>query len=239
MENGVSEHSMEVRCMTDSVDSAAFAGAGSSPDDQMRALAHEVHDAISGELTLMGFAVSDIERVVSADSFDRAAATAAIASLRAGLARAHQASRSVENRLCPAILKSLGLLEALEELTFEFSRPESEVVFGMKTDLQGLSLPLSATLQIYRIAQESLNNAAKHAPGPVIVTVGREGDELCVSIDDSGTGFPPHALEGKVAGQGLRALAWRAHQLGGTLDLVAKGGRLGGAAVRLRVPKAF
>ncbi len=92
--------------------------------------------------------------------------------------------------------------------------------------------------QAYRIVQESLTNARKHAPGaPVVVLIaGRAGDELLVEVRNEATGpNPPLTPPLTGAGVGLIGLAERAAAVGGTLH---HGARAGGYVVRAELPWA-
>jgi signal transduction histidine kinase len=92
---------------------------------------------------------------------------------------------------------------------------------------------LAAHLQsaAYRIVQESLSNAAKHArPAHIDVRIARAGDVLTVEITDDGTKTAPTVSEGS----GLRGMRERAEQLGGSLEAGPAPGR--GWRVRARFP---
>jgi len=83
----------------------------------------------------------------------------------------------------------------------------------------------------YRIVQESLSNAAKHArPAHIDVRVAHAGDVLTVEITDDGTKTAPTVSEGS----GLQGMRERAEQLGGTLEAGPAPGR--GWHVRARFP---
>jgi signal transduction histidine kinase len=92
---------------------------------------------------------------------------------------------------------------------------------------------LAAHLQsaAYRIVQESLSNAAKHArPAHIDVRIARTGDVLTVEITDNGTKTAPTVSEGS----GLQGMRERAEQLGGSLEAGPAPGR--GWRVRARFP---
>ncbi|WP_252440727.1 ATP-binding protein [Pseudonocardia humida] len=85
-------------------------------------------------------------------------------------------------------------------------------------------------LAAYRIVQESLTNALRHAgPATAAVRLDRTDDELVVEIVDTGRGD-----RGKGDGLGITGMRARAEALGGTLDAAGADG--GGFAVRARLP---
>jgi two-component system sensor histidine kinase UhpB len=85
----------------------------------------------------------------------------------------------------------------------------------------------------YRIVQESVNNALRHAQGSrIIVTVGAGEQELQVDIEDNGIGL---AADWQRPGHyGVRGMRERAAALGGTFEIM--GGESGGTMVRARLP---
>jgi signal transduction histidine kinase len=90
---------------------------------------------------------------------------------------------------------------------------------------------------VYRIVQESLHNAEKHAGASrAKVTIGGAGGGLAVEIEDDGRGFhdPPNGRPGAPAGLGILGMRERAARLGGTLAVDTRPG--GGTRVRLTVP---
>jgi signal transduction histidine kinase len=73
-------------------------------------------------------------------------------------------------------------------------------------------------IEVFRIVQEGLANARKHAEAQrVWVTIGRRGDARLVVLRDDGSGFEP--AEGSAAGQGLRNMRQRAAAIGGVFSL--------------------
>ena len=78
-------------------------------------------------------------------------------------------------------------------------------------------LPSGLELAVYRVVQESLTNAAKHAPGSSVALAVRRGDgEVVVSVTNSAVNAPSHAPAG--AGQGLIGMRQRAELYGGSLN---------------------
>lgn len=140
--------------------------------------------------------------------------------------------RRISSELRPEMLEHLGLVSALTELSTSFQRTS-----GVRVEHQfDSSLPqLSAAteLAVYRIAQESLTNVARHAeasrvkmdlecgPGRVVLRVTDDGRGFLSIPDEHG---------------GLRSMRERAMLVGGALAI--KPGSSGGVEVRLEVPAA-
>jgi two-component system sensor histidine kinase UhpB len=128
------------------------------------------------------------------------------------------------------MLEQLGLVSALTELTATFAR-----VSGIEVDRQfNRSLPdldADAELAVYRIAQESLTNVARHA-GATRVKVVLEGgiDSLVLRVVDNGRGLAGETEEHG----GLRSMRERALLIGAALAI--KQATPNGVEVRLEVP---
>jgi two-component system, NarL family, sensor histidine kinase UhpB len=140
--------------------------------------------------------------------------------------------RRIAQELRPAMLEHLGLVSSLTELARKFADVSGlEVRRRFDSDLPPLSP--DAELAIYRVAQESLTNVARHA-GAASVDVMLEGGETSVvlRVSDDGRGITG---DGSPNGHGgLRGMRERAILVGGALAI--KPGRRGGVEVRLEVP---
>ena len=120
-----------------------------------------------------------------------------------------------EDGLAP--LPGAGDLEALVD---GFRAAGLAVTLSIDGDLA--SLPAAAGLGLYRVAQESLTNVVKHAPGaPALVQVRVAGGEVRLSVSNP---VPVTASVGP-GGSGLSGMASRAGQLGGRLETGASGDR--------------
>ncbi len=136
--------------------------------------------------------------------------------------------RRIARRLRPGVLEELGLTSALKALTAEFSTAGLTVHRHLDRDIPELGK--DAELVLYRVAQEALTNAARHAHARTVNLMLRPADngvELCVRDDGIGLG---NAGEGA----GIRGMRERALLVGA--DLTLGPGPTGGTEVRLRVP---
>jgi two-component system sensor histidine kinase UhpB len=159
------------------------------------------------------------------------------AGVRAELVEAQELARSTLDevgrlawQLRPGILDDLGLERALEALaaTLEERAP---VCVAARVEM-GHAIPdPEAELAVYRIAQESLTNVARHAGASRVELVLRGDDrKLSLRIVDDGRGMPDEAVEGS----GIRGMRERAVALGA--DLAVDSSAEGGVAVQLSVP---
>jgi two-component system sensor histidine kinase UhpB len=124
-------------------------------------------------------------------------------------------NRRILDRLRPAALEELGLGPALQALArfFERNRPGFEVSVEA-ADLPALPQGFEAAL--YRIAQEALTNAARHAQANAVrITLALEDEALALAVADDGRGLDPTAP----GGRGLLGMRERVAAYGGTLTL--------------------
>ncbi|MGH3023109.1 MAG: HAMP domain-containing sensor histidine kinase [Gaiellaceae bacterium] len=145
--------------------------------------------------------------------------------------RALDEVRRISSELRPEMLEHLGLVSALTELTTTFGRV-SGVHVERQFDKSLPKLPPDTELAVYRIAQESLTNVARHAKaGRVTIALESGRDSIVLRVADDGRGFDTstHAEHG-----GLRSMRERALLVGGVLAI--QQGSAGGVEVRLEVP---
>jgi two-component system, NarL family, sensor histidine kinase UhpB len=151
---------------------------------------------------------------------------------REAVRRALDEVRRISSELRPEMLEHLGLVSALTELSSSFAR-----VSGVHVDREfPASLPKLAPeveLAVYRIAQESLTNVARHAQASRVTIALEPGhDSVVVRLADDGRGFDGAPVEHG----GLRSMRERALLVGGALAI--KEAPEGGVEVRLEVPAA-
>jgi two-component system sensor histidine kinase UhpB len=140
--------------------------------------------------------------------------------------------RRIARELRPEMLEHLGLVSALTELSRRFADSSGlRVERRFADDLPPLSD--EAELAVYRVAQESLTNVARHAgASTVVVALDRGPASVVLSVSDDGRGMSQTvAADGH---GGLRGMRERALLVGGALAV--KRGRAGGVEVRLEVP---
>lgn len=140
--------------------------------------------------------------------------------------------RRIAQELRPAPLEHLGLVSALTELARRFADQSGLTVERrFAADLPPLSP--NAELAVYRVAQESLTNVARHAQANrVELTLEPGAGSVILQVTDDGRGIEEEAAEDGRGG--LRGMREHALLVGGALAVTS--GRDGGAEVRLEVP---
>ena len=138
--------------------------------------------------------------------------------------------------LRPADLDTVGLKAALHATVERLSRL-TPVRIRLGCRLADTPLSPSASIAVYRIAQEALTNCLKHAsPRRISLDVRVREDTVRLSATDDGRGFDPARTGGRGADRhlGLKAMREMVRSLGGEFDLHSKPGR--GTRLQVRLP---
>jgi signal transduction histidine kinase len=196
--------------------------------EERQRLARELHDSVSqalygislGAHTALALLDTDRAKVLEALNYVLSQAQAGLAEMRALLFE-----------LRPESLEMEGLVTALNKQAAAL-RARHGIEVGLQV-CQEPDVPLPVKEALYRIAQEALQNAVKHArPNRLDVRLTCAPDSLRLEVCDNGVGFDPLALyPGHL---GLRSMRERATRVGGTLDIESVPD--GGTQVRARVP---
>jgi signal transduction histidine kinase len=180
-----------------------------------RLLAGELHDRVGQSLTALGLNLSIIDRLLSA---------AAAPALRARLAdssslveQTMDSMRNVMGELRPQGLDDYGVVAPLRALAAAFSQRT-----GIRVEFEGSGpaarVGSSVSLAMFRIAQEALNNIAKHSKATVVqISFAGNDDRAILSISDNGVGFD--AAHRKRRGWGLAIMQERAEAVGARFRL--------------------
>lgn len=145
--------------------------------------------------------------------------------------------RSITRNLLPKNLEQFGLMAALEDLCAQVDELEETNV-----QLHGpsqLNIPTTQELALYRIAQELLNNAIKHAKASTIVlTIEAKTNELHFHYQDDGIGFDMPVLQQQrqtPGGLGWKSIESRLHLLDGQLAVQTAIGQ--GVVIDIKIPQ--
>lgn len=192
-------------------------------EDERKHVAQELHDQIGQALTAVMLQIGRLAK--KAPEEIRPELEEAVETTRASL----DDVRRIAKQLRPEALDDLGLVPALNALVAGFSeRTGLRIHASLQDDLPPLGP--QAELVIFRIAQESLTNAARHSEASrVDLSLGGGPTEIVLRVRDNGLG-----LDGASAGGGIRGMRERALLVAGDLAIRAPSG--GGTEVTLRLP---
>ncbi len=197
-------------------------------------MAREVHDAVAqGLVSIMLQLRSADDAIVSGRIAD---ASDALGEARAAAEAAFEETRRSVLGLAPSPLEGRSLEEALK-LELAWANRSGVIDARLVTSGTATALPSDLAHTLFRIAQEALTNALRHAQArSVRVGVVYGGEGVTLLVQDDGAGFDRTAVErdGATEGLGLGGMAERARLLGGTLELDSTPGW--GTRVRAWIP---
>ena len=183
-------------------------------EEERRLIAHELHDEFSQSVT----AIRSFAQAIATQGGARDPATGDIARLISEeAARLYDAMHGLIPRLVPLSLDTIGLAETLETLLKDWQSRYPAIKLALRHDLSA-ELGPSVTLAIYRVVQEGLINALRHAQASSVeISVQSDAQRMVVTITDDGVGLP--AEWSRPGHFGLRGLAQRVAHLGGKLNV--------------------
>jgi signal transduction histidine kinase len=194
-------------------------------EEEIKRIAHALHDESGQLLVSVHLELAELARELPA-------ADKKVHECQALLTQVEQQLRRLSHELRPAMLDDLGWLPALEFLASAVSSRSGvavEVRSGVKR-----RLPAPVEVALYRVVQEALTNAARHARATRIrIEIDQDGDGLHCLISDDGVGFAAGSGV-RNDGLGLRGMRERLGALGGSLYVESAPGR--GAQIRFQLP---
>jgi signal transduction histidine kinase len=189
---------------------AAQAGlAERSRAEERNRVARELHDVLAHSLTVSLLHVSSARLAVEHDPADAARALEEAERLgRQSLSEVRSIMGMSRPDTGEEIAAPVPRIDGVGELVEQFRRAGADISLSLEGDLTQVPATTGAT--VYRVAQESLTNAAKHAPGsPVAVRLSAEPGLVELTVDSAGA---PRSG----AGMGLETMRQRAAAVGGS-----------------------
>ncbi|MGW4483644.1 sensor histidine kinase [Amycolatopsis sp. NPDC004368] len=198
--------------------------------DERRRMAREIHDTLAQGLTGIVTQLQAADRAASAASRERH-----LAQVHALAKDSLTEARRAVLALRPEPLTDSRLPDALAELARRVTDTSGVAVAA---ETSGEPVPLLPELEVtlYRVAQEALANAEKHAHATrIAVSLTYAGDLVLLDVRDDGAGFDPVApVRGDGTGFGLQAMRQRVRRVAGTFTLESAPGE--GTAVNVQLP---
>jgi signal transduction histidine kinase len=197
-------------------------------------VARDLHDQVGQSLTSVLLALRLVAGAVDKGLADPGEIRQRITQTRDLVAQALRDVHAVASGLRPAVLDDFGLAAALERLAADLSaRYSIPVALATEGLADGIRLPAGHEITAYRVAQEALTNAARHAsPQRVNMTATYAGRVLRVIVADDGIGFDPATVGHRSLG--LAGMRERLTLAGGVLSIDSRPGR--GTRVIAEVP---
>lgn len=198
--------------------------------EERNRLARDLHDSVSQTLFSAVFTAEAAEALIDKDP---AQARAQVRRLKDLSSEALKEMRALIFELRPAELEADGLASALRKHVDVLSRVyKTDIELDVDGDVR---LPPRTERELFRIAQEALSNAMKHAAAAQVrVALDIRHSTATLSVADDGTGFDPDAPRVRSAHLGLTSMEERATSIGGTIRVESQPGK--GTEVLVEVP---
>ncbi len=197
-------------------------------ENERRRIAQELHDGLGQSISAIGLNLNALEPELKSfnEKFRKI-----YEEVKQKLSQTIEEVRTISRNLTPKILEDYGLGRALEHLCETVDQSTTvKITLNLHGDLQNLDEKVS--LGLYRIIQEVMNNALRHAgPNHINVHLTKGKTELIGIVEDDGRGFD---LCSKPEGMGLSNVRSRVELLNGELHIDSS--KIGGTTVSINVP---
>lgn len=202
-------------------------------EQERKRLGAELHDGIGQVLTALAFELSRTRQ--RAENEGLAEVTDALNNIGQNLQTAIKEVRTISHNLMPDVLESFGLKDAIGQMCSSIQEQSGIKVSFESVDLDESYAP-EVEKNLYRICQELLNNAQKHAYcNRIFVNLMDHGDVLNLSIEDDGVGFD--LKDSSKVGIGLQNVRSRVNLINGKVDMESSENT--GTLVNIEIPKAW
>ena len=192
-------------------------------DYEQRRIGHDLHDDLCQRLAGIRFSCDALKKSLRHASGD--GVVERLEKIGAAVSETIDRTRMLARGMAPVALEANGLVSALQELTQGIS-----TLFNVKCTFRsadGIAINNSiAATHLYRITQEAINNALKHAHSSLImVSLEKARDNTILTIEDNGSGFAPQEAQRSAEGMGLRTMAYRAGMIEADVQVTSALGR--------------
>jgi two-component system, NarL family, sensor histidine kinase UhpB len=201
-------------------------------ESERKHLAQELHDEVAQSVTAIKSLALALPALSSEQSRQAASAIAD------GATQLYDSMQAIVSRLRPLAIDSLGLSASLQDMVEQASRAPNSPAIELQMS-HAEAVPAALRLTVFRIAQEALTNALRHANAKRIrIALLVEHNRIELSINDDGQGLADRAGQSDSGprGFGLRGMQERAEAVGGKLTLARSIG--GGVSLRAELPVA-
>ncbi len=186
----------------------------SAQDEERARVARELHDSTAQTLTAIMLQLGAAAHESTSPALD-----ARIATVRELASDALEEVRTLSHTMHPRVLDDLGLTAALEWLARQTQAQETLDVHVVAAEFEP-PIPPALASALYRVAQEALRNAARHAAARhVQVSLRRDGSAAILEIADDGQGFDVARAEQRRPGMGLFSMRERVGLVNGRLTV--------------------
>ncbi len=197
-------------------------------ENERRAVAQDLHDSIGAGLAATKFSLESQRAGLEKAGMEQASAS--LGKSVGMIVETMEEVRRISRAMWPSILRDLGLGKALHSLAREFEQAHPGTLVERDLDPACENLPKPLHIVVYRVVQEALNNAAKHAGADRVALrlAPGESGKWRLSIRDNGNGFAREDVLGpgrKRNTLGLSSMRDRVEVSGGAFNMASAPGK--------------
>ncbi|GAB3258864.1 hypothetical protein GCM10027347_22540 [Larkinella harenae] len=202
-------------------------------EEERKRLSRELHDGIGQMLTAIKLQVESFEKSLNGKEKE----IKSFVVLKNLIAQTIQETRNVSNNLMPTVLSDFGLIPAVKMLADTHDKnSKTDIIFH--TNLKNTRLDKSVEIGVYRIAQEAVSNALRHAePTQITIDLFEKDNYLHLIVNDDGKGFRIHRSrkeDTKRPSQGIHNMNERAALINGKFKISSAPDK--GTKVQVSIP---
>jgi len=203
---------------------------------EQQRIGEDLHDGVGQQLTGIGYLCKFLEARLEEKGMSEAEDAREITKL---VYQTISQTRNLSQTLFPVNLEKNGIIYALQELA-EKTTSQYKLPCDFECDNDVMIEDNSVAMHLYRIAQEAVHNAIKHASCDMItISLTREISKVTLKIEDDGIGLPDNGFN--MSGMGLHIIQYRCNIINGKFWITrgAKKGTVLGCSIDTRPAKNF
>ncbi|SMC72541.1 tetratricopeptide repeat-containing sensor histidine kinase [Cellulophaga tyrosinoxydans] len=205
-------HESEINLLKQEQQNKIFSAMIEGQEKERKRLAIDLHDGLGGRLSGISLNLSKLDKDEPKEYPKQQ-----LQKVMKDLGDALTELRAIARNMMPETLVKFGLEAALKDYCSSMTGNETKVMLQFYGNEKGMNINQQVT--IYRVIQELINNAIKHAnASEVLVQYIREGNKVDITVEDNGIGFNLETTEEFQNGMGISNLKTRVAYLKGCLD---------------------
>ncbi|GAB3714865.1 two-component sensor histidine kinase DegS [Spirosoma flavus] len=163
-------------------------------EEERKRMSRELHDGLGQMLTAIKLQLEGLEasiaRTTAADENGVIPHAKNLKTLKSLVTQTIQETRTISNNLMPTVLSDFGIVPAIKMLAEHDRSERISVTFETNLTPDMPRLDKNVEIMLYRVAQEAVSNAVKHAnPSNIQIELMERGKTLLLSVNDDGRGF--------------------------------------------------
>ncbi len=186
-------------------------------ENERKRIAHELHDSLAAQLAAIKYS---LERRLSAP--ETLGKPAGILEIIKDVQNALVETRRIMANLRPSILDDIGVVPAISWFARETEKAYQGTTIAYSGAVQEREIPEALKIVVFRVVQESVTNAIRHGKAKTIrISLIRNGDWLCLTVEDNGVGFLSAEKKSPAGGMGLVSMQQRVESTGGIFSITS------------------